>query len=96
MSRLMRKMGQLCQDDSAIIEMPAKEISILKHEHEELRSKKRKKKTYLTATLSFLKVPAMKKAPEAMLKIIQSRRTAMRVSKIKQADLEHTFHINLH
>ena len=46
MSRLMRKMGQLCQDDSAIIEMPAKEISILKHEHEELRSKKRKKDVF--------------------------------------------------
>lgn len=94
-SLLMRKMGHRCEDDSVTLEQQAKEISILKHQNEELRPKKRKKVVF-NGNAEFAKVPAIKKAREAMLKITQPRRTAMRVSRIKQSDLEHTFHLNLH
>ncbi|UPK94409.1 hypothetical protein LCI18_005344 [Fusarium solani-melongenae] len=94
-SLLMKKMGHRFEDHSVTLEQQAKEISILKHQNEELRPKKRRKVVF-DGNAEFTKVPAIKKAREAMLKITQPRRTAMRVSRIKQSDLEHTFHLNLH
>ena len=80
MSRLMRKMGQCCEDDSATIDMLLKEISILKHQLEESRRKKREKDLF-DDNAEFAKVPAIQEAREAALKIVQPRRTSMRVSK---------------
>lgn len=93
-SLLMKKIGHRCEDDSVTLEQQTKEISILKHQNEELRPKR--KKVVFDGNAKFAKVPAIKKAREAMLKIIQPRRTAIRVSRIKQSDLEHIFHLNLH
>jgi hypothetical protein len=94
-SLLIRKIRHHYEDNSITLEIQAKEISILKHQNKELRPRKRKKVIF-NNNAKFTKVPAIKKAHKAMLKIIQPRRTAIRVSKIKQANLEHTFHLNLH
>ena len=77
------------------MEARGREIILLRHENEELQPKRRRK-VVRDGNAEFAKVPAIKKARTAMLKITEPVKTATTVKKLKLEDLCHQFHLNVH
>ncbi|KAG8673992.1 hypothetical protein FPOAC1_007311 [Fusarium poae] len=92
---LFRKIGSQLDRQLFEIEAQKKRISLLEHENEEIRPKKRRKITY-NGNAEFAKVGYIQSAREKMWKVLQPVKTSRKVQRVKLEDLCTEFHLNIH
>jgi hypothetical protein len=92
---LFRKIGDQLDRQGFVIEEGNQEITLLKHQNEELQPKRKRKVTY-NGNAKFAKVPAIKKVRKRMWVILQPTRTSIRVRKLKLENCCNQFQLNCH